>query len=84
MARKDLLKGLDLFAAALLAIGGLNWGLVGLFGFNLVEAFFGMTVFSRLIYVLVGLAALYDIFGFRAIQRRWECRIWPGVGKQTA
>lgn len=44
----------------LLIIGGLNWGLIGLFDFNLVSAIFGEgTVLSRIIYILVGLAAIY-------------------------
>lgn len=43
----------------LLVIGGLNWLLVGLFNFDLVAAIFGdMSVMSRLIYVLVGIAAV--------------------------
>lgn len=44
----------------LLVIGGLNWGLVGLFNVDVVAWIFGtMTTWSRIIYVLVGLAALY-------------------------
>ncbi|MDD3805602.1 MAG: DUF378 domain-containing protein [bacterium] len=51
---------LDWTALVLLIIGGLNWGLIGAFGFNLVAAIFGdMTVISRIIYVLVGLSAIY-------------------------
>ncbi|MFA6423668.1 MAG: DUF378 domain-containing protein [Patescibacteria group bacterium] len=55
------LNALDWIAIILVVIGGLNWGLVGLFNFNLVEAIFGdSTVFmSRLIYILVGFSALY-------------------------
>lgn len=53
---------LDWLAGALLVIGGLNWGLIGLFGFDLVAAIFGqMTLISRIVYVLVGLAALYSL-----------------------
>lgn len=46
----------------LLIIGGLNWLLVGLFGWD-VGAIFGgqMALFSRMIYVLVGLSAIYEI-----------------------
>ena len=45
---------------ALLIIGGLNWLLVGLFDYNLVNAIFGsVSVIERIIYVLVGLAAIY-------------------------
>ncbi|MFW0837789.1 MAG: DUF378 domain-containing protein [Candidatus Komeilibacteria bacterium] len=48
----------------LILIGGLNWGLVGFFGFDLVAAVFGaMSVVTRIIYALVGLAALYAVFG---------------------
>ena len=50
-------------AVILLIIGGLNWGLVGFFKFDLVAAIFGdMSVVSRIVYDLVGLAALYMIF----------------------
>lgn len=46
-------------ALILAIIGALNWGLIGLFEFNLVAAIFGeMTVLSRIVYLLVGLAAL--------------------------
>ncbi len=51
---------LDWVVFVLLVIGGLNWGLVGLFKFNLVEKIFGAeNVFGAIIYILVGLAALY-------------------------
>lgn len=52
------------FATILLIIGGLNWGLVGFFQFDLVAAIFGgqAAVISRLIYAIVGLAAIYQIF----------------------
>jgi uncharacterized membrane protein YuzA (DUF378 family) len=46
----------------LLIIGGLNWGLVGVFDWNLVEAIFGWGVVTRIIYILVGISALYAIF----------------------
>lgn len=43
----------------LVVVGGLNWGLVGLFGFDLVAALFGeMTAISRVVYSLVGISAL--------------------------
>lgn len=46
-------------AYALTIIGALNWGLVGIFGFDLVAAIFGdMTVMSRILYSLVGLSAI--------------------------
>lgn len=48
-------------AVALVVIGGINWGLVGFFQFNLVAAIFGgdAAVPSRTIYILVGLSAIY-------------------------
>jgi hypothetical protein len=55
-------NALDWIAWALVVIGALNWGLVGAFGFDLVAALLGeMTMASRIVYVLVGLAGLYCI-----------------------
>ncbi len=60
-------------AALLLVVGGLNWGLVGALHFNLVAALFGeMSVLSRIVYMLVGVAALYQALQWRSIQRRWS------------
>ncbi|MEI6498953.1 MAG: DUF378 domain-containing protein [bacterium] len=54
------MNSLDWLALVLVLIGGLNWGLVGFFDYNLVSAIFGdMTAFSRVIYALVGLSAVY-------------------------
>ncbi|ANN68476.1 DUF378 domain-containing protein [Bordetella bronchialis] len=54
---------LDWIALVLAIIGGLNWGLVGAFSFDLVAAIFGAgSAIARVIYILVGLAALYLIF----------------------
>ena len=56
------MKGLSLLAAILLVVGGLNWGLVGLFGFDLVAALFGeMSLLSRIVYILVGASALAQL-----------------------
>lgn len=55
-------KTLDLIAVILMIIGGINWGLVGLFDLDIVAELFGaMTTASRIVYVLVGLAAVYGI-----------------------
>jgi len=62
---------LDIVAFILVIIGGLNWLLVGLFSLDLVSYIFGgMSTFSRLIYVLVGLAALYIIAVMRKYARK--------------
>jgi uncharacterized membrane protein YuzA (DUF378 family) len=53
----------DLIALILVIVGGLNWGLVGLFNFDLVAAIFGAgSTLSRIVYILVGLAAVYTIY----------------------
>ena len=66
------MKTLDVIAAILLVIGGLNWFLVGAFQFNLVQFIFSdLLVVQRAIYVIVGLAAFYQIFQWKAIQQRW-------------
>jgi len=67
------MKTVDVVVWTLLAIGGLNWGLVGFFNFNLVAAIFGeMSILSRIVYALVGLSAIYDIVAIKAIWKRWE------------
>ncbi|HSK48466.1 MAG TPA: DUF378 domain-containing protein [Coriobacteriia bacterium] len=63
------LNALDWIALTLLIIGGINWGLIGLFGFDLVATLFGgqTVLISRIVYVLVGLSAVYvaiDAFQF--------------------
>jgi uncharacterized protein len=51
-------KWIHMVAFALLVVGGLNWGLVGLFEFNLVETIFGAnSTLTMVVYVLVGLSA---------------------------
>ena len=68
------MKVLDIIVAVLLVIGGLNWGLVGLFDFNLVHYIFGkLPMLEKIIYIIVGLAALYQVFLWKAIQQRWGC-----------
>ncbi len=67
------MKTFDIVAAILLVVGGLNWGLVGAAQFDLVAAIFGRgSAFANVIYILVGLSALYQAISVRAIQRRWH------------
>ena len=64
---------LDIIVAVLLVIGGANWGLVGVFDFNLVSWLTGdLSAASRIIYALVGLSALYQALQVKGIQRRWQ------------
>ena len=66
------MKTFDVIAAVLLVIGGLNWGLVGLFDLDLVAALFGeFAGLSRVVYVAVGFCALYQALTWKAIQKRW-------------
>ncbi len=66
------MKNFDVLAAMLLVIGGLNWGLVGFFNFDLVATIFGSGAgVSRVVYALVGLSALYQAIQLKAMQRRW-------------
>ena len=54
------LNVLGWIALILVIVGGLNWGLVGVFKFDLVATIFGtMSIISRIVYILVGLAAIY-------------------------
>lgn len=54
---------LDYIALILVIIGGLNWGLVGAFNFNLVQFIFGsIPSLARLVYGIVGLSAIYSIY----------------------
>ena len=66
------MKSLDVLAAVLLVVGGLNWGLVGFFKFDLVAAIFGSgSLLASIVYALVGLAAIWQAIQWKAIQRRW-------------
>jgi len=66
---KRRLNAVDWIALALLVIGGINWGLVGLFQFDLVAEVFGGadTILARIVYVAVGISAVFvaiDAFTF--------------------
>ncbi len=60
MADKGIL---DWIATILVVIGGINWGLVGLFDLDLVETILGsIPILQKIVYILVGLSALYMIY----------------------
>jgi uncharacterized protein len=60
-------------AFILLVIGGLNWLLVGVIGWDVGEIFGGQTaVISRIIYVLVGLSAIYEMFSHKSLCKHCE------------
>jgi uncharacterized membrane protein YuzA (DUF378 family) len=69
------MKGSYWFALVLLVIGGLNWLLVGAFNFDLVAAIFGeMTPASRVVYVLVGLAAIWTLISSARMRSEGQFR----------
>ena len=74
------MKKLDILAAILVVVGGLNWGLVAIAEFDLVAALVGLefgetNAVSRVVYGLVGLAAAYQIAQQAAIRRRWSSAV---------
>ena len=76
------MKNLDILAAVLLIVGGLNWGLVALAEFDLVAVLVGLefgetNAASRAVYGLVGLAAAYQVIQQGAIRRRWSRNVQP-------
>lgn len=56
------MKVIDTIALILIIIGAINWGLIGIFNFNLVDTLLGtMSVLSQIIYTLVGISGLWGI-----------------------
>ena len=72
------MKSLDILAAILLVVGGLNWGLVAVANFDLVAMLTGAGEFGNknalgmVVYALVGAAAIYQALTWKGIQRRWQ------------
>lgn len=65
------MKNVHLLAYVLVIVGALNWGLVGLFNFNLVHAVLGtMPMIEKLVYIVVGVAAVYEI-----VTHKGNCKI---------
>lgn len=54
------MKTLDLITGILVIVGALNWGLIGTAQFNLVAALFGQSALASTVYILVGIAAVYQ------------------------
>jgi uncharacterized membrane protein YuzA (DUF378 family) len=62
------MKNINIIAQILLIVGGLNWGLVGAFSFDLVTAIFGeMSAVSRVVYILVGISAVYQLINLSSL-----------------
>ena len=76
------MRKLDVLAGLLLIVGGLNWGLVAIAEFDLVATLAGLdfgetNAFSRVVYGLVGLAAVYQVVQQGAIRQRWSRSAHP-------
>ena len=55
------MKVFNAIVLTLLIVGCINWGLIGLFNFNLVEMIFGSSTLARIVYTIVGLAGIFSI-----------------------
>ncbi len=71
------MKMLHMVAFALVIIGALNWGLVGLFGYNLVNMIFGAMGLENIVYVLVGASGVYLVVGHMN-----DCKVCSEKGKK--
>jgi hypothetical protein len=70
---ENSMKTLNLVTLVLLIVGGLNWGLVGLFDWDLVAFLFGAgSALSRVVYILVGISALWQLIPLFAVGRTDE------------
>jgi len=74
---EHIVKKLDILAATLVVVGGLNWGLVAVAELDLVATVVGLefgqtNAASRLVYGLVGISALYQVAQQQGIRRRWS------------
>jgi uncharacterized protein len=59
---------LNIIALTLVILGGLNWGLIGLFNYNLIAALFGVgTAMTNIVYVIIGLASVYAFYLFKPV-----------------
>ncbi len=64
------MKWVHMVAFGLLVVGGVNWGLIGLLNLNLVEMLLGMGMLSKVVYILVGVSAVYV-----AATHKGDCKI---------
>lgn len=72
------MRTLHMVAVLLLVVGGLNWGLIGLFNYNLVMALLGgYPSVEMLVYVLVGLSAVYIL-----VTHKGDCKVCSTKGKK--
>ena len=70
--RGKVVKKLDQVALVLVIFAGINWGLWGLFEFNLVYYIFGRDLIDRVVYFILGVAAIYLAVSWKTIGFRWS------------
>jgi len=69
------MKALDIIALTLLIIGGINWGLVGLFDIDMVATLAGVdTALANIIYIVIGVASVYSLYLYLPILRGEDSR----------
>jgi uncharacterized membrane protein YuzA (DUF378 family) len=69
---QEMMKSLDVITLFFVVLGALNWGLVGIFSFDLIATIFGdMSVLSRIVYTLIGVAGIYQLSQFKIMHTRW-------------
>ena len=64
------MKNIDFFALLLLVLGGINWGLWGVFELNLVDYIFSRMWIDRVLYFLMGVAAIYAVVAWKIFRAR--------------
>lgn len=71
----DSMRILDVITGIILIIGGLNWGIMALIDFNLIAWIFrDMNLLTRIIFLIIGLSAAYQIVFWKQIRLRWSSR----------
>jgi len=66
------MRKIDIAAAALLFVGAVNWGFIGLFNINAIHFFVENELVDRFVYTMVGVAAIYRAIYWKAIRSRWK------------
>jgi uncharacterized membrane protein YuzA (DUF378 family) len=80
------MRALDILAATLLVLGGLNWGAVAIFGWDFISNFSGLSfgqlgTLNRIVFGSFGAAALYQAMALPSLWRRWGIEGEPGAAR---
>jgi|YNPNPStandDraft_1061719.scaffolds.fasta_scaffold00560_8 uncharacterized membrane protein YuzA (DUF378 family) len=82
------MRGLTILALVLIVVGALNWGLIGIFGFNLVAWVFGGSTIGvavqRIVYTIVGLAGVYGLLMLSRLVSHRDDVCVPGHAQTSA